>query len=220
MNDQKYNQQQPQNPVPPPYPYYVSPHEDEINLLDLWKILVEQKNLISILTTITTLVALAYALLATPIYRAEALLAPVEKQKGSHLSALAGQFGGLASLAGIDLGGGSGGVEVAIATLKSREFTNKFIEDENLMPKLFTEKWNEDSKQWKEVDKSPSMWEAFKLFNSIREISQDKKTGLVKLMIDWKDPALAANWVSELVSRLNNQLRQEAIVDSENSIKY
>lgn len=220
MNNQNDNQQQPQDPKLPPYPYYAPLQEDEINLSDLWKILVEQKKLISIIILIATLFSLAYALLATPIYRAEALLAPVEKEKGGRLGALAGQFGGLASLAGIDLGGGGGGVELAKATLKSRDFTNKFIQDENIMPVLFEDQWDSSTKQWKNAKNQPSMWKAYKLFNSIREISQDKKTGLVKLTIDWKDPVLAAEWIGKLVARVNNKLRQEAITESDRSIEY
>ena len=220
MNNQKDNQQAPQNPMPPPYPYYAPPQDDEINLLDLWRMLAEQKKLIFILTAITTSVALAYALLATPIYRAEALLAPVAKEKGGRLSALAGQFGGLASLAGINLGGGGGSVQVAIATLKSRELTYKLIEDENLMPILFENKWNKDIKQWKNKKKPPTIWRAYKKFNLIRAISQDKKTRLIKLSIDWKDPVLAADWAGKLVARVNNKLRQEAIIDTEKSIVF
>lgn len=221
MNDQKDNQQKPENPAPQPYAYYDLIQKDEISLPDLWKILLKQKKLISILTAITTLVALSYALLATPVYRAEALLAPVMKEKGGRLSALAGQFGGLASLAGIDLGGGGGSVEEAIATLKSRELTNKLIEDENLMPILYESKWDKNNKQWASIKKPPTLWDAYNKFNkSIRGIIRDNKTGLIKLTIDWTDPVLAAEWVGKLVALVNNELRQEAIMDSEKSIKY
>lgn len=206
--------------MPPPYPYYAPSQEDEINLMDVWETLVEQKKLISIITTVITLIALTYALLATPIYRAEALLAPVAKEKGGRLGVFASQFGGLASLAGINLGGGGGSVAEAIATLKSREFTNNFIEDENLMPVLFEDGWDEGNQQWLNAEKSPTLWNAYKVFRSILTISQDEKTGLVTLYVEWKDPVLAAKWVGMLVTRLNKQLRNEAILTSEKSIKY
>jgi len=221
MNNPKDNQQQPQNPMSPPYPYYAPPQVDEINLLDLLKMLVEQKKLIFIITTISTLVALAYALLATPIYRAEALLAPVEKEKGGGLGALAGQFGGLASLAGINLGGGGGSIEEAIATLKSRVLTNEFIVEENIMPILFENKWDTISKQWKDNKKQPTLWDAYNKFDkSIRIITKNVKTGLIILTIDWKEPELAADWVGKLVTRANDKLRKEAIIDAEKSIAY
>ena len=221
MTNQNNNQQPQQNPVPPPYSYYAPPQEDEINLMDLWKVIAGQKKLLFVITTITTLIALTYALLATPIYRAEALLAPVSKEKGGQLSALAGQFGGLASLAGINLGGGGGGgIEEAIATLKSREFTNKFIEDESLLSVLFDGEWDKSNKKWSDVKKQPTLWRAYKKFKSIRTVSQDNKTGLITLSIDWKDPVLAASWVGKLIKRLNDQLRQEAIMKSKKSILF
>ena len=219
MNNQKDNQQTPQNHTQP-YPYYAPPQDNEINLLDLWKILAKQKKLIFILTAITTFAALTYALLATPIYRAEALLAPVAKEKGGQLSALAGQFGGLASLAGINLGGGGGDIEEAIATLKSKAFINEFIKNENLMPILFENVWDKNTKQWINIENPPTLWNAYKKFKSILAIGQNNKTGLITLTIDWKDPVLASEWAGDLVERLNNKLRKEAIMASEKSIKY
>jgi len=220
MTNQDNNQQQTQNPVPPPYPYYVPPQNDEINLIDLWKTLIEKKKIIIVITIITTLIALIYALLATPIYRAEALLAPVSKERGGRLSALAGQFGGLASLAGINIGAKGGDLEEALATLKSREFTNKFIEDENLMPVLFEKAWDKENKQWINAERPPTLWKAYNKFNLIRVINQGKKSGLITLSINWKDPVLAAEWVGKLVERLNKKLREEAIMGSDKSIKY
>lgn len=219
MDNQKDNQQQPQNPLPPPYPYYAPPQEEEINLLELWKILVEQKKIILFVTIISTLSALAYSLLSTPIYRAEALLAPVAKEKNADLGILAGQFSGLASFAGINVGGG--GVDEAIATLKSRELTYKFIKDEKLIPILFENKWDAVNKQWKRADKAPSLWGAYVMFDkTVRVISRDKKTGLITLSIEWQDPELAARWVDKLVALVNKMLRQEAILGAEKSIKY
>ncbi len=59
---------------PPPYGYY--PPDDEISLVDLWRISVKRKNIIIILTAITAICALLYALLATPVYRAKATFLP------------------------------------------------------------------------------------------------------------------------------------------------
>lgn len=220
MNNQTDKQQTSKKPVPPPYPYYPPPQEDEINLFDLWRVLVEQKKLILLFTAISTCVALIYALLATPIYRAEVLLAPVEKEKGGHLGTLAGQFGGLASLAGIDIGG-AGSLNEAIATLESRELTNKFIEDENLLQILFEDEWDSKKKKWKNDSDAPTFWDAYEVFHkSIRFVNVDNKTGLISLAIEWKDPVQAAEWANKLVRRVNEKLRQEAIQDSEDSIQY
>ena len=59
---------------PPPYAYY--PPEDEINLADLWWVLVKRKYTLIGVTAFVTLGALLYALQATPVYRAEAIFLP------------------------------------------------------------------------------------------------------------------------------------------------
>ena len=54
--------------------------DDEIDLLELWNNLWEQKWLIAAITTLTTSLGIAYALLATPIYKAETFFLPPLQQ--------------------------------------------------------------------------------------------------------------------------------------------
>ncbi|MCF8080931.1 MAG: hypothetical protein K9K88_16750 [Desulfobacterales bacterium] len=213
----------PQHPVPP-YPYYYPPpyeDEDEIDLLDLWRVLWKNKWLIVLITVLSTAVALAAALWMTPIYRSEALLAPATDGHEDGMSRL-GQFGGIAAMAGIDIGTMGGPKEEAIALLKSRALTEEFIEDEGLMKILYDEKWNEETQQWEVEDPKqiPTMWYAYKKFNGIRSVSEDRDSGLVTLAIEWKDPKLAAEWVAKLVDRVNEKMRQRAIKDAERSLEY
>ena len=217
-----------QRPTDSPLPYFApaqppSQQDDTINLLDVLRFLFKYKWIISGITLLSTALAAAIALNMTPIYRAEVIMAPAnEEQAKGGLSALAGQFGGLASLAGVDLGGSSGTKNEAIATLKSRVFTEKFIKDENLLPVLFDDKWDSENNHWIEGDSAtvPSMWNAYKLFNGIRSIAEDKKTGLITLSIEWKDPELAARWANLLVHRANELLRASAIDQAQKSIDY
>ena len=51
-------------------------------------------------------------------------------------------------------------------------------------------------------------------------VSSDKKTNLVTLAIEWKDPELAAQWANQLVARLNHYLRQRAISESQANLEY
>src|SRR5665213_1171050 len=78
-------------------------------------------------------VVLAFAL--KPMYRSEVIVWPADSPSG--LSQLGGQLGGLASLAGINLGGGGGKKsDEALAFLRSRAFTAAFIQRHELMPVL------------------------------------------------------------------------------------
>jgi len=197
--------------------------DDEIDLVALWRTLVSYKWLIFGLTLLSTSVAIAYAVLATPIYRAEVLLAPATEKRGGALAALASQYSGLASFAGMDLGGGGDKGAQAIAMLGARTFTKEFIRDNNLLPILFYKKWDAEKKQWK-VDnpkKVPTLNKAFSLFDGkVRSISEDKKTGLVTLGIEWKDRKLAAKWAQQLVQRINSTMRQRAVSEAQKSLAF
>jgi len=204
--------------MPPPAP----PEEDEINLLDYWRTLMRFKWLIVSLTFLSGVIAVVAALSMTEIYRAEALLAPAGEDQNA-ASALSGQFGGLAALAGINLGSGGGEVEQAVATLESRAFTNDFIKQEKLMPILFEDLWDPVGKQWLVEDQKalPTYWDAYKVFNEdIRFISDDKKTGMYTLAIELPYPELAADLVNKLVTKINAHQKQAAIIEAKKSIAY
>lgn len=62
------------------YPFAVCPAENEINLFDLWRVLVRQWKVIGAVTGLSVLGAVAYVLLVTPVYEAEAILRPPESK--------------------------------------------------------------------------------------------------------------------------------------------
>lgn len=151
-------------------------------------------------------------------YSAEVLLAPAEEKKALSLP---GALGGLASLAGFSIGGSGSGE--ALAVLQSRELAREFIGSEELLPVLFASKWNAASKTWKSSDpeRQPDMRDAVRYFDrSIRTVTEDRKTKLVKLQIEWKDPALAAAWANKLPLLLNAHMRDRAIDEAELNLRY
>jgi uncharacterized protein involved in exopolysaccharide biosynthesis len=58
------------------------------------------------------------------------------------------------------------------------------------------------------------------LQNSIRTLNRDRNTGLISLHIDWFDPGQAAAWANDMVAMANRHLRDRAIQEAEESIKY
>lgn len=92
--------------------------EDEIDLRELFAALWRGKWWIVASTLVGVVIAVIFALSLPNIYRSEALLAPSTEQQGGGLAAMAAQFGGLASLAGVNLSGGGGpapGVRIVVA---------------------------------------------------------------------------------------------------------
>jgi LPS O-antigen subunit length determinant protein (WzzB/FepE family) len=161
--------------------------------------------------------------LIEPVFEAEVVVAPVSHERAAAgVSALRSQFGGLAQFAGIDLGGGEASDrEEAMATLKSDSFAREFIESEGLMPVLFAEQWDAGNSVWERPDRAPSLNDGVELFTeSVRFISEDRKTNLASIRIEWTDPQLAASWANKLVAMVNARLRQEAMQKAERSLDY
>jgi uncharacterized protein involved in exopolysaccharide biosynthesis len=188
------------NSLPPAY-------DDEIDLWELWDTVWSGRWLIIAITALFAVGGVTYALLAQQWWRADVVLAPADKKA---IPGALGQLGGLASLAGVSIGGG--GDQEPLAVLKSRGFAREFITEQNLMPVLF--------KDLKSDGPPPDIRDAVRIFEGIRSVSDDKKTGLVTLGIRWKDPETAANWANLMVQRLNARLRAQALAESQRNVDF
>mgnify|MGYP001608073263 CR=1 FL=1 len=195
--------------------------DDEIDLIELFKVFWAHKLMIIIITAIFSVGSVVYALHLPNIYTAEVILAPVSSD-GNSIAGGLGALGGLASLAGISTPGG-GDTAANIAVIKSRQFIMEFIKENELLPILFAEEWDQEKKKWLVEDKKqiPTLQKGHAKFSkSILQISEDKKTGLINLKIDWLDPETAAKWANTLVEKANAFLKQKAITESTQSIAY
>lgn len=193
--------------------------EDEIDLLELWRTLLKHKRLIIKNSFIAAAVVAVISLLMPNIYRAEVLLAPVQTgdAKAGGLASALGNLGGLASMAGISLGGG-GSTEENLAVLQSKEFLWRFVQDEKLMDVLFEPGFISRLLG----TEPPGQWDVYRLLidDKTLEVTTDKNTGMITVAIQWTDPALAANWANTLVIKLNRYLAQQAIDRSTENLKY
>jgi uncharacterized protein involved in exopolysaccharide biosynthesis len=196
--------------------------EGTFDLFELAERLWRGRRTIVVSTVLVTAAFAAAAFIMTPRYRAAAVLVPsgTADRSGSMTQAL-GSLGGLAAMAGINLTADRTNTAEALAVLRSREFTEGFIADLNLMPVLYASKWDAGAGRWKvPEDGQPTPAQAFKFFDKIRTANEDKKTGLVKVELEWKNREQAAAWVNELVKRLNAVMRARAIARTDAYIGY
>lgn len=220
--------------------------EDEINLLELWRVLVGGWRLIALVTFLVLVLVIGVCLWMTPKYRAATLLAAADQGQSSSsaMGALASQFGGLAGLAGITLPS-SGTIDTTLAIIASREFLVNFVKDRNLKQVLFADQWDPATKSWnppglrtklkrlvqpvpaiviaqeKLQPGEPSSWDAFAtLTDDILLVSKDPTTGLVTLSVEWSDPEQAAIWANDLVQRANQVVRERVISDTAKKNDY
>ena len=201
---------------------YPLDESEEIRLLDLWHAVWRGKWLIVLASFALAVLAIAASFLITPEYRSQAVLSPVGSSSGGGLAALAGQFGGLASLAGLNLGA-EDNVAESIAILKSRALTERFIRERNLLPVIFHDDWDAEKGAWDVDDPEdvPTLARGVERFDkSIRTVTQDVETGLVNVSVDWIDPVLARDWAQGLVAEVNADMRGRAIDQSKRNIEF
>jgi uncharacterized protein involved in exopolysaccharide biosynthesis len=164
------------------------------------------------------------AFLMKPVYRGFAILAPMTSDTNPLTGGLSGSplgqlGGGLLQLAG-GLSEGDRETDEAMDVLRSREFTEEFIKDNNLLPVLFPKLWDEHAGRWKPGKKVPSLERGFYAFDEIRIIDRDANNDFVTLQIDWPNRVQAAELTNQMVQRLNNELRKRAIASADASLAY
>ncbi|MGS0676892.1 Wzz/FepE/Etk N-terminal domain-containing protein [Shewanella sp. 125m-1] len=216
--------------------------EDEIDLRELFGVIWQGKWLIIGITAVFAIGAVIFALMQPNIYKSEALLAPASEEQGGGLSALAGQFGGLASMAGINLGGGGGvdKTQMAIEVMKSRQFASQFVQKHNVLLDLMAAKsWDMEtntliyddevydikSETWVREVKSPfkpkpSMLEAYKEFSEIIAVNVSKDTGLVTISVEHVSPNIAKQWVTWLIKDINTVMKERDVAEAIRSSEF
>ena len=215
-------------------------YDDEIDLRELFSVLWNGKKLIIGITAIFALVSVFYALSIPNQYRATALVSPAQGSGGG-LSGALGQLGGLASLAGVSIGGGeSSEAQVAQEIMRSRGFIEEFISENNLAVEVFAaEGWDMGSNQLEinsdiyDVDSllwvrdapagktaEPSGWELFKKFSGMFSVSEDKNTGMVSISVEYFSPELAKEWVDRLVIGINQHMQSRKLEKVNINIQY
>jgi LPS O-antigen subunit length determinant protein (WzzB/FepE family) len=214
-------------------------HDDEIDLRELFSVLWAGKKVIVAITSLFAVAAVVYALSIANEYKASIVIAPAQ-QEGGGLSGALGQLGGLASLAGVSLGGG-GGSEAAVAQeiMQSWGFVEQFIVNNELEVEVFAaEGWNKtsnvltidsdlydkDSNKWL-IDedgqlRAPTSWELYEAFSKRLSVSEDKKSGLTSVSIEYFSPIVAKNWVDLYVAAINEHMRQRKLSQVNSNIEY
>lgn len=217
-------------------------YNDEIDLRELFFALWKGKWIIILSTIVFAAGAVAYALHLPNIYRSDVLLAPAESSGQGGLSKMAAQFGGLASLAGINLGGGSSSqTDLAVQVLKSRQFIDAFIQKHELLVPLMaskgwdlgankliydTEVYDQASDKWLRKPQGlrcsePSAQEAYAQFSKeVLTVSQDKESGLYTIGVSFYSPYIAQQWVTWLVEDINQVMRERTIAESTQNLNY
>src|SRR6185312_203377 len=183
----------------------------EVRFAEIWRVVVRSKYLVAAFATVFTVAAIALALTATPMYRADIVVMQVHQQSAGGVGgSVAAQLGEVASLAGVSLGSGMDNSRESIAVLKSRDVVEKFIQKYQLLPVIF-----------KKRSRNTNMWFGVQEFASrVLTIHEDPRDGETTVSIRWTDPVTAARWANDFVALVNELLRERDLDKANRDIAY
>jgi uncharacterized protein involved in exopolysaccharide biosynthesis len=221
------------NPYPPGMP-----EEDEINLLDLFIVLLKHKVMIFSVVFLAGIAALVISLLMPNVYRSEATIAPTTQEKsGGGLAALGGFGAMIAAEVGI---GATGSLDQFDVVLKSRDLTSTIVREHNLLPVIFEKSWDAKAGNWKvsepsllqnaaealkgifgttpdgkdSVSKTPTLQDAYKPMQELLVKTPDKKQNVMRLSFESKDPKMAQAILNYYIVGLSEFLRRQTLEDA------
>lgn len=217
-------------------------NEREIDIGELFNVLWIGKWIIIAITTSFSIFAILYSLSLPNIYQSKAILSAVESSGGNGLSQAMKSYGGLASLAGVNLSSSDSGSNSskAIEKIKTLSFFEKNILPNIFLPDLMAvdywdasnnkleynrDVFNEDTQSWTgysghNKNKIPSPQESFNAFGGHLQIIKDVDTSFITVAIKHKSPFVAKAWTELVVNQLNNFFREKDKKDAEAAMNY
>ena len=215
--------------------------DDEIDLRELFYVLLEGKWIIVSLTTFVSIIGVIYSLLLPNIYESKAILVPVNSSSG--ISGALGSYSGLAGLAGISLPSSTdmGNSVKAIQKISSLSFfKNNILTNIHLPDLMAVKSWNSktntvsfdkniydtNSNAWIRdysypQQQIPSAQESFEVFTTEHlSLNEDEKSGFITISIKHQSPFIAKQWVELVVDEVNAFYRQKDKLESEKAVNY
>ena len=195
----------------------------DIRLVDVVHAVRERIRFVLGLTTVIFLAMVVLILTDAPVYRAYVTLAPSAPLVDPSPASLSDDLFGMSNTSNFGVFQAQTSTNHALALLRSRAISRRFIETNNLLPVLFAGQWDSEKQEWRESDigRQPTLSDALELFESeVRFISRNRNTGFIRINVEWSDPELAANWANGLVAMTDSAIRERDIDEARQSIRY
>ncbi len=219
-------------------PYY---EEDEIDLRELFGTIWRNKFKLFLITTLITSLTLIYVIVTPNSYTSKTILVPKEQSKPS----IGGGAAALASMAGINLGGSGGGIDVANLFKNliedypfNREIIIKYRLDQKLDPQNMSKHMvfvlNGDemrkniinffshifSSHQKEKNQDEIVFEIYKKLKKIMSVSTDKESGAITLSATVEDRFLAKELVEIYLREMSEYIKKLDFKEMDAQLNY
>lgn len=173
-----------------------------VGLADFLEVVVKRRRMIILVTATAFLAAVVYSLIATKIYRATTKILPPHEQQ-EIMTALMGQMGGMANLAG-NFFGGSSQSDLYVGILQTDPVSEAVVSRFKLM----------------EVYKTEFRSDAYRTLQKNSLVEADRKNGIISISIDDRDPKRAADIANALVEELEKSLLALKHADTSQNLRF
>tara|TARA_R110001599_G_scaffold346197_2_gene571211 strand:- start:1665 stop:2612 length:948 start_codon:yes stop_codon:yes gene_type:complete len=208
----------------------------DLEIRELLIVLWLKKWLFILVAFVAAITSVLFSLNLPDEYSSQAILSPASSSSSPVGGMLGSQLGGLASLAGVNIGGGDsvGNVVEALELVNTWAFLGKIIEQHGLATQVLAVKgWDRDSKtliydekvydsqaaDWR-AGKKPSSWQLYSAMKERISVVRKKENGLVYVKAIHFSPLVARQWVNLIVSQLNSHFQLKDRDEANASIAY
>jgi LPS O-antigen subunit length determinant protein (WzzB/FepE family) len=212
--------------------------EENTNFKEILDLVWQEKLKVLFITSIFSIFFILYSLSIENTYISESIL-KVNSDNNSSLS----QYSGIASMAGIDLGGGGGknSIDDLETVLMSRSFVNHLTSFDDIVLNIMAAKsFNTDTQEiildeddysltldkWvREVDfpfeSLPASIEVHEEYvNRLVSIRVDDRAQFIILSVEHVSPIFAKEFLDLIIREINSIMRQRDLTYSSNAMKY
>jgi uncharacterized protein involved in exopolysaccharide biosynthesis len=170
------------------------------------------------------------------VYGAKAIITSITPKDAGGSSIAASLMQQAAGLPGIVLPDSSSSAEI-VTLLKSNILREKVITQCNLLPVLFSDQWDENTKNWqkrawynplslisslthlikpadkkriKKIEGVPDVWDGLRKLDDMVKINNNVKDKTITILVEFDDPVMAANIAGYFLAVLNDHMSSEA----------
>ena len=184
-----------------------SEFEDEVNLLDYWRVLYRWKWLIILLGLVATGTSALVTLQMPKIYRATTTILPLGTEGAGGLRAA---FSAVPFAGALGVGGIKTPSDQLLIILGSRTLAETIIHQLNLQAHYHPNSWDPDKMDWRPDKEKPFLEDTVKQFQGNTTAKSDRY-GAVSLTVVDHNPALAADIANSMVSALAEFLNSHSM---------
>ena len=212
----------------------------DFDLIEIITPLWHKRISILLITCTFGLAGTIYSWLLPNLYTSSTILAQAQADSAGGLTNLAAKYGGLASLAGLQLGNSDSlKTDQAIILLNSRPFLEHFFTKYDLKPAIMaidnwdkekseihfdTSLYNPQTNSWTtkndKTTNEPSNWKTYKKLRKLIGTHYDTKSALLTISIEHNSPETAKHWLDILTKELNLHFQKKDVAEATNSIRY